>query len=517
VLRELYGEHASVPDLLIRAATNPAQLDTVSWAQDLATYVVYDFVVSLAPLSAGAALISRGLNVPMNRAAAVAVPGYVTSASDAGSFVDEGHPIPVRAMALDVPLILTPKKLACITSYTRELAAASNIERVIKSVLGEAVALAIDKELFSSNLVTDTAPGGILAGVVALAAKAGGGVTAFTEDIKSLLDALTSAGGGRDVVFVGAPATVAAALNWCSSKFPYTFLASSAIAKNTLIAVEAGAFCSAFMPVPEFSISAEALIHQENTTPLEIVSATGPTTANSSPQLVANKFAGDENNFEMFVGNAEFRLGAADRQRDVVRAATMSSDKDREWLAQLRRRMEAGETVRRDANVAMVRKEKSDALVEEAFTPVIAEQAQPAANALLVDEQQRGKEWEDYICAVYRARILPDLVNDTCNVLESLENDLRREIAELRGVVKQMSQTAVKGERGERGPPGYMPTVTPWRKGAVAYAGMLMYHRGSTWQAMRDTAQTPSSKSRDWQPVAIAGVGGAAPCGCKES
>jgi hypothetical protein len=90
---------------------------------------------------------------------------------------------------------------------------------------------------------------------------------------------LTGAGGGRDVVFVGAPATVAAALNWCSAKFPYTFLASSAIAKNTLIAIEAGAFASAFMPVPEFAISAEALIHQD-TTPLEIVSATGPTTAN---------------------------------------------------------------------------------------------------------------------------------------------------------------------------------------------------------------------------------------------
>jgi hypothetical protein len=280
MLRELYGEHASVPELLLRTAVNPAALDTVSWAQDLATYAVYDFVVGLAPISAGAALIARGLNVPMNRAAVVAVPAYVCSADDAGAFVGEGEPIPARAMSLNQLLLLTPKKLACVTSYTNELATASNIERVIKQVLGEAVALAIDKEMFSTNLVTDTAPGGILCGVAELAAESGGGSSAFTEDVKSLIDALTSAGGGRDVVFVGAPSTVAAALNWCSSKFPYTFLVSSAVAKNTLIAIEAGAFASAFMPVPEFSVSTEALIHQEDTTPFEIVSATGPTTAN---------------------------------------------------------------------------------------------------------------------------------------------------------------------------------------------------------------------------------------------
>jgi hypothetical protein len=270
-LRELYGEHAAVPELLLRAAVNPAALDTVSWAQDLSVYAVHDFVVGLAPLSAGAALIGRGLNVPMNRAAVVAVPGYVCSADDAGAFVGEGEPIPARSMSLNQLLLLTPKKLACVTSYTNELATASNIERVIKQVLGEAVALAIDKEMFSTNLVTDTAPGGILGGVAVLAAESGGGSSAFTEDIKSLIDALTTAGGGRDAVFVGAPSTVAAALNWCSAKFPYTFLASSAVPKNTLIAVEVGAFASAFMPVPEFSVSTEALIHQEDTDPLAIV------------------------------------------------------------------------------------------------------------------------------------------------------------------------------------------------------------------------------------------------------
>jgi hypothetical protein len=50
-----------------------------------------------------------------------------------------------------------------------------------------------------------------------------------------------------------------------------------------------------------------------------------------------------------------------------------------------------------------------------------------------------------------------------------------------------------------------MATVTPWRKGSVSYAGMLVYHRGSTWQASRDTAQEPGLHARDWQAVAIAG------------
>jgi hypothetical protein len=85
------------------------------------------------------------------------------------------------------------------------------------------------------------------------------------------------------------------------------------------------------------------------------------------------------------------------------------------------------------------------------------------------------------------------------------ERDLRNE---LWGAIKQISQTAVKGPQGERGPPGYMPTVVPWRRGSVMYSGMMVYHRGSTWQASRDTAQEPGLKARDWQPVAIAGESG---------
>jgi hypothetical protein len=161
--------------------------------------------------------------------------------------------------------------------------------------------------------------------------------------------------------------------------------------------------------------------------------------------------------------------------------------------------MEVGETVRRDANVSMVRKEKSDALVEEAFTLVLAEQAQPVADA---EEQQRGKEWEQYICGVYRTHIYPHLVKEICDVLESVRNELS---AEFRGVLSQTSRT---GARGERGPPGYLPSVLPWRRGSVAYAGMVCHHRGSSFQARVDTAAEPSARSRDWQALALAGKSG---------
>jgi hypothetical protein len=146
----------------------------------------------------------------------------------------------------------------------------------------------------------------------------------------------------------------------------------------------------------------------------------------------------------------------------------------------------------------VVRKER-DGLVEEQLVPAQEHRAVDLA------EQQRGQEWENYVCEVYRARILPGLVDDTCNVLESIQNDLRREIAEVRGAVKQVSRTAVPGPQGLRGPPGHLPSVMPWRRGSVMYSGMVCHHKGSSFQARVDTAQEPTLKAQDWQPIAIAG------------
>jgi hypothetical protein len=134
---------------------------------------------------------------------------------------------------------------------------------------GRAVGLSLD---------ADTArPGGLLRGVTALSAKAGGGAAAaaFAEDAKTLIDALTAAGGGADFVFVCAPSTATAAKEWASAKFDVPILSSSAIAKNSIIAVEVGAFVSAFLPVPEFTVSMQAVIAQDDAPTQQIFDGSG--------------------------------------------------------------------------------------------------------------------------------------------------------------------------------------------------------------------------------------------------
>jgi len=65
------------------------------------------------------------------------------------------------------------------------------------------------------------------------------------------------------------------------------------------------------------------------------------------------------------------------------------------------------------------------------------------------------------------------------------------------------------GERGERGPQGECGPVgvfsapRTYERGTVTYRGELVFHNGSTWCALRDTAATPPHA--DYQPVALGG------------
>jgi hypothetical protein len=63
------------------------------------------------------------------------------------------------------------------------------------------------------------------------------------------------------------------------------------------------------------------------------------------------------------------------------------------------------------------------------------------------------------------------------------------------------------GERGPAGPqgePGVLPIVTAWQPDRVAYAGDVVTHKGSTWQALEDTGREPDG-SGPWLCLAASG------------
>jgi hypothetical protein len=265
--------------LLLRAPTNVATIGGSGWASQFAATAVADEIVGLAPQSAAADLITRGLRVNFDRFAAITVPGRVVVGTDAGGFIVEGGPIPVRAPTM-ASLTLTPFKLAVICVLSNEIANYSvpNALRVIEQNLNEAAALRLDAEMFSSTAASSSRPAGLLAGLSSVGA-ATTGSEAMGQDIGKLLGALAAAGGGGSPVFVCSPAQAGSLKLRSGANFDFPVLASPALAAGTVVVVEAGSFVSGFSEVPKIDTTNAGALHMEDATPLALVSGTGPTVA----------------------------------------------------------------------------------------------------------------------------------------------------------------------------------------------------------------------------------------------
>ena len=73
-----------------------------------------------------------------------------------------------------------------------------------------------------------------------------------------------------------------------------------------------------------------------------------------------------------------------------------------------------------------------------------------------------------------------------------------------RGLPGQDGSSGERGERGETGPPGKLPIVREWARG-VWYEGQVVTRGGSSFQALRDTAEEPPHD--DWATIAKAKSG----------
>jgi Collagen triple helix repeat (20 copies) len=74
--------------------------------------------------------------------------------------------------------------------------------------------------------------------------------------------------------------------------------------------------------------------------------------------------------------------------------------------------------------------------------------------------------------------------------------------AGLQGPQGAIGERGVPGEPGKQGPPGALPIVKAYEPG-VAYAADVVCHDGATWQALRDTGQSPPHE--DWICIARSG------------
>jgi HK97 family phage prohead protease/HK97 family phage major capsid protein len=292
VLKEEYGNDEptrAVMNVITKAASVPADTVTSGWASQLVETSITEFFAALMPNSVYPSLAAKGGKFSFGSAGIVSMPTRASTPTIAGSFVAQGAPIPVRQGAFSA-ITFTPKKMAVISLFTREIAEHSTpaIEGLIRQAIVEDTAVAIDSVLLDATAATTTRPAGLKAGVSATTATAGGGIAAVIGDIRSLTGALITGTNGnmRSPVWIMNPADALAIsllpATAGGGEFPfkseiaggtlqgYPIIVSSNVTADTMLLVDAADFVSVTGDVPRFSMSDTATVHQEDTTPLQI-------------------------------------------------------------------------------------------------------------------------------------------------------------------------------------------------------------------------------------------------------
>ncbi|MEJ6847537.1 phage major capsid protein [Sinorhizobium fredii] len=287
-LAESYGNDETT-GMVLRAVTNPAMTTVPGWAQELVQQGIGDFLDTLKPASIYAPLSARGARFTFGRNGSIKIPGRAKTPNLAGSWVGEGAPKPVRRLAL-VSITLMPYKLAVISTFTEEMAAYSTpqIEQVIREAMADDTAVSLDTYLIDNAAASTVRPAGLLNGLVGLTPSAESDPLAMGADLKALAGAIIANGGGRDIVFLLNPAQ-AISIGWqqtttgdfifdspqdAANKLNATFIVSNTVPDGTVIALDAADFATATGDTPRYSVSDQATIHEEDTSPQPIVGGT---------------------------------------------------------------------------------------------------------------------------------------------------------------------------------------------------------------------------------------------------
>src|SRR5215469_3891233 len=291
---KIYGEDDSTKascELVLRAASAPAMTTVVGWAAELVQQTYAAFMPLLMPQAILTRLSAKGLTLSFGSAGRIIIPTRSRTPTLAGSFVGEGLAIPVR-QGMFTTQTLVPKKLAVISTWTREMGDHSvpAIEGLIREAIQQDSTVAVDTVLIDANPATVIRPPGLLNGVAAITATAGGGLNALIGDIKALTQALINStyGNLRTPVFLMNPGDVlSASLTNAPNTgiFPFRdelkgktlntvpIIDSSTVPSKTMILIDAADFVVVGGDAPRMEMSDQATLHMEDTTPAELVAS----------------------------------------------------------------------------------------------------------------------------------------------------------------------------------------------------------------------------------------------------
>lgn len=257
VAGERWPTEAPVLQALLRAATDPATTTEPAWAGALAEGAVGQWLPTLTPESAAAALIPRGVRLRIRGGQPLSVPISTTPPSQA-PWVGESSPIPATAFSFSTTDPMAARKMAVIVSMTRELARHSTAESVFNKLLQERAAYSLDAAYFSTDAGDDVVHAGLLNGLTPIA-----GSGDMVEDLSLLAAAVSGLGASGEVVFISSTAR-AAVLRLRSPVVNVEVFGSSALPDDRVIAVDPRALAHGFGPAPDISASEETVIHMDD-------------------------------------------------------------------------------------------------------------------------------------------------------------------------------------------------------------------------------------------------------------
>ncbi len=243
--------------LLTRAAASPASLAN---APALA-HMAWQFVASLIPVSAAAAVIGQSLKLEFDGSAQINVPGLTLPSA---SWVGEGGSIPVLQGTSSPGGVVLPSKLASIIPLTNEMINHSNGEQMVRQVLIENVGPTLDAAMFSATAaVANVRPAGVLAGIAPLAAStATTPLDAMVADIAAIAEALAPAAAASPPVLVAAPAQ-AAALMLRAPRDLWAVLMSAALPAGTIIGIVPAGIATV-VESPLIEAGSDAVVHMDD-------------------------------------------------------------------------------------------------------------------------------------------------------------------------------------------------------------------------------------------------------------
>jgi hypothetical protein len=225
--------------LTTRAATGPAMASQAGWAAELAT-VALAFLDILIAQSAGAAVMTTGLNVSFNGAGTILIPGLDPGQA---AWVAEGQPIRVVKDLATGPTML-PHKIASIAVLTREMIENANVEQFIKEALVASCAPALDIALLSSSAASSAQPAGMLLGATAVTASTGGDAyNNMGDDLSNLAGAVAQFSGNGSFAYIAHPTQALRAAAYID--LPVPMFMSANVPVGTVIAVALSALASA--------------------------------------------------------------------------------------------------------------------------------------------------------------------------------------------------------------------------------------------------------------------------------